>query len=155
MKKALKIIENVILELIIVILCGYLVLRFTKKVEIYKVETGSMEEGIHAGDYLLIMKQGNYEVDDVVTFEKDGKHITHRIIRKNGNKIVTKGDANNTEDGEIDESAIIGKLLYKSKLLNFVINFKYAIISLCLAGYLITCYFEKKDDDKKEEEVTE
>lgn len=153
MRKALKLIENIILILIIVFLCIYLALRVFKKVEIYKVETGSMEEGIHKGDYLLIVKQNNYKVGDVVTFETEGRYITHRIIKKEGTKIITKGDANNTEDGEIDESRIIGKLVYKSKLFNFIINYKYAIISLFVAGYLVTYYLDDKNKEPEDKEV--
>ncbi len=155
MKKIFKLLENIILIFIIILLCVYAGLRFSKKVEIYKVETGSMEDNIHRGDYLLIVKQDNYNVGDVVTFKIDGKFITHRIIKKEGTKIVTKGDANNTEDDEINESQIIGKLMYKSKLFNFIIDFKFLIISLFIAGYLVTCYFDDKEKESSNEEVKE
>ena len=155
MKKVFKLLENIILIFIIILLCVYAGLRFSKKVEIYKVETGSMEDNIHRGDYLLIVKQDNYNVGDVVTFKIDGKFITHRIIKKEGTKIVTKGDANNTEDDEINESQIIGKLMYKSKLFNFIIDFKFLIISLFIAGYLVTCYFDDKEKESSNEEVKE
>ena len=153
MKKVIKIVENSILILLIILLCIYAGLRFFKKVEIYKVETGSMEENIHRGDYLLIVKQSNYNVGDVVTFQINGEFITHRIIKKEGTKVVTKGDANNVEDDEIDERQIIGKLMYKSKLFNFIIDFKFLIISMFIAGYLITCYFDDKNKDTSNEEV--
>ncbi|MBQ6404502.1 MAG: signal peptidase I [Bacilli bacterium] len=153
MKKILKIVENIILIIIIILLCIYAGLRFFKKVEIYKVETGSMEENIHRGDYLLIVKQNSYKVGDVVTFQINGNFITHRIIKKEGKRIVTKGDANNTEDDEINESQIIGKLMYKSKLFNFIIDFKFFIISLFIAGYLVTCYFDDKNKVSSDEEV--
>lgn len=155
MKKVFKLFENIILIFIIILLCVYAGLRFSKKVEIYKVETGSMEDNIHRGDYLLIVKQDNYNVGDVVTFQIDGKFITHRIIKKEGTKIVTKGDANNTEDAAINESQIIGKLMYKSKLFNFIIDFKFLIISLFIAGYLVTCYFDDKEKEPSDEEVKE
>lgn len=153
MKKILKIVENIILIFIIILLCIYAGLRFFKKVEIYKVETGSMEENIHRGDYLLIVKQNSYKVGDVVTFQINGNFITHRIIRKEGKRIVTKGDANNTEDDEINESQIIGKLMYKSELFNFIIDYKFFIISLFIAGYLVTCYFDDKNKISSDEEV--
>lgn len=153
MKKILKIVENIILIIIIILLCIYAGLRFFKKVEIYKVETGSMEENIHRGDYLLIVKQNSYKVGDVVTFQINGNFITHRIIKKEGKRIVTKGDANNTEDDEINESQIIGKLMYKSKLFNFIIDFKFFIISLFIASYLVTCYFDDKNKVSSDEEV--
>ena len=149
----MKIVENIILIIIIILLCIYAGLRFFKKVEIYKVETGSMEENIHRGDYLLIVKQNSYKVGDVVTFQINGNFITHRIIKKEGKRIVTKGDANNTEDDEINESQIIGKLMYKSKLFNFIIDFKFFIISLFIAGYLVTCYFDDKNKVSSDEEV--
>ena len=110
---------------------------------------------IHRGDYLLIVKQDNYNVGDVVTFQINGNFITHRIIKKEGKRIVTKGDANNTEDDEINESQIIGKLMYKSKLFNFIIDFKFLIISLFIAGYLVTCYFDDKEKEPSDEEVKE
>ena len=155
MKKVFKLFENIILIFIIILLCVYAGLRFSKKVEIYKVETGSMEDNIHRVDYLLIVKQDNYNVGDVVTFQINGNFITHRIIKKEGKRIVTKGDANNTEDDEINESQIIGKLMYKSKLFNFIIDFKFLIISLFIAGYLVTCYFDDKGKEPSDEEVKE
>ncbi len=144
MNKTVKIIMNVILILIIIVLCVYVLLRFTNKVEIYKVETGSMENGIHAGDYIMVLKNTNYSIGDVVTYEKNNSLITHRIIKKDGDKIITKGDANNVEDEEISKSDIIGKVILKGGILNFIVNFKYAIIFLFLSIYLFTYYFDSK-----------
>ena len=144
MNKTVKIIMNVILILIIIVLCVYVLLRFTNKVEIYKVETGSMENGIHAGDYIMVLKNTNYSIGDVVTYKKNNSLITHRIIKKDGDKIITKGDANNVEDEEISKSDIIGKVILKGGILNFIVNFKYAIIFLFLSIYLFTYYFDSK-----------
>lgn len=153
MKKVLRIIEDVILIFVIILLIGYVVLRFSNKLEIYKVETGSMEDGIHVGDYLLIMKQEEYKVGDIITFEKNGTHITHRIIRKNGEKIVTKGDANNIEDESIREKDIVGKLIFKSELLNIIINYKFVIVGILIGLYLISyCLDNVKKEDKEESE---
>ena len=55
MAKIAKIIFNVILIIIIILLVIYALLRFTNKVDIYKVETGSMETNIHPGDYIMIL----------------------------------------------------------------------------------------------------
>ncbi len=70
--------------------------------------------------------------------------------------MTTKGDANNTIDEEIDESAIIGRLLYKGTLLNILINYKFVIMSVFISGYLVTLYLdERKNKEKsKDEEVT-
>lgn len=149
--KVLKIFSDVIFVLSIIFLVVYFILRFMGIAEIFLVKTGSMEDGIHAGDYILIYKKDNYNIGDIVTYEKDGYHVTHRIIKKNGNKIVTKGDANNIEDDEIDVKSIVGKVIYSGGYLNFVIDYKYAIASVLLALYLFSCYFSKKDDGTTEE----
>ena len=149
MKKIIKITFDVLFIIAIVILCAYFILRFTGKAEIYKVQTGSMEEDIHTGDYIFIFKKKDYKVGDIVTYKNGNYHVTHRIINKNGNKIVTKGDANNTPDEEINSKSIIGKVIIHGGLLNFLINFKYAIVSGLLGLYLISYYFDKKEKEEK------
>ena len=144
--KIFKKITDIIIILLIIILGIYFILRFMGVAEIYLVKTGSMEDGIHVGDYILIYKKNKYNIGDIVTYEKDGYHVTHRIIRKNGNKVVTKGDANNIEDDEINVKSIVGKVIYSGGYLNFVIDYKYAIASVLLALYLFSYYFSKKDD---------
>lgn len=151
MGKVLKITLDVIIIIAIVLLCIYFLLRFLGVVDIYKVETGSMEEKIHTGDYILIYKKGNYKVGDVVTYEIDGYNVTHRIIDNDDDVFTTKGDANNTPDKEINKDSIIGKVIYHGGLLNFLIDFKFAIATLLLGIYLITYYFDNKG---KEEKVT-
>ncbi|MBR2678611.1 MAG: signal peptidase I [Bacilli bacterium] len=158
MAKILKKIFDVIFVLMIVLLSLYFVLRFLGMAEIYKVQTGSMEDGIHAGDYILIYKKDKYSIGDVVTYEKDGYHVTHRIIKKNGDRVITKGDANNVEDDEISVKSIVGEVAYNGGILNFLINYKYALASALLALYLFSCYFGRKEDEKnlkdKEEDKT-
>ena len=124
MNKIIKIIINIILIILIGLLVLYAILRFTNKIEIYRVQTGSMEDGIHVGDYILISKRSDYKVGDVVTYKINGYHITHRIVKENGNNVITKGDANNVEDKEISKDSILGKVIYKSGFLNFIVNYK-------------------------------
>ena len=152
MPKIIRIISDIVFVLLITLLGAYFILRFTGTADIYKVQTGSMEDGIHAGDYILIYKKSSYNLGDVVTFKKDNYHVTHRIIKKNGNKITTKGDANNIEDEEINEKSIIGKVIYNGGCLNFIIDYKYAIASILLAIYLFSCYFSKKNNEEIIEE---
>ena len=146
MIKIIKWIANLLLIFVIVVLSAYFLLRVTNKIEIYNVKTGSMEAKIHIGDYILIFKKGDYNVGDVVTYTSDNGFITHRIIKKEGDKVVTKGDANNTEDETISEKIIIGKVVLSGGILNIVIKYKYVFAGLALSLYLFSCYFE---DDKK------
>ena len=158
MNKIFKIVFNCLLVLVIVLLVAYITLRFTNKIEIYNVETGSMEDKIHVGDYILLFKKSNYKVGDVVTYRVKDYFITHRIVKIENGKIITKGDANNTEDDGISPDRIVGKAVYWGGLLNIIINFKYVIIAILIGLYLISCYLgddkEKDIDEDKNKEKT-
>ena len=150
MNRVLKWIFDIIFIIIIGVLLSYFVLRITNKAEIYNVKTGSMEDKIHAGDYILIYSKDNYNVGDVVTFKKDDGFITHRIIKIEGDKITTMGDANNIVDDEFDKSNIVGKVIIAGGFLNIIIVYKYAIVGLLLFIYLLSMYFDNKKDNKEE-----
>lgn len=83
---------------------------------IFSVATGSMEPAIKQNDIIIVKKDKEYYIDDIVTFPETGAnkklvYITHRIISKRGETIVTKGDANNAKDVAIDENIVIGKVV--------------------------------------------
>ena len=164
MSKVFKITFNILLVLIIVLLVIYFALRVTDKVRIYNVETGSMENKIHPGDYILLLKKSKYYVGDIVTFKVKNYFITHRIVKIENNKVVTKGDANNEEDEEINLDQIEGKVIYYGGILNFVIKFKFVLAAFLVGLYLLSCYFEddksleiddsnKVDEDKVNENI--
>jgi len=114
-----------------------------------------MEENIHVGDYILILRKDCYHVGEIVTFEQENYYVTHRIVRKEGSSITTKGDANNTEDDEIDESVIVGKVVLVGGMLNYIINYKYSLAGTLLAIYLLSCYFGKERPKNTKEEIIE
>lgn len=147
MVKIIKGIFDIIFIILIIILSLYLILKISNKIELYNVKTGSMEDNIHVGDYILIYKKNDYQIGDVVTFSKDGYFVTHRIIKKDNKKFVTKGDANNLEDDEITIDDIVGKVVLSGGFLNFVIDFKYALVAGFLSLYLLSCYFGKGSEE--------
>lgn len=149
MSKIFKITFDIIFIFLIIILCLYFILRILGIVKIYEVKTGSMEDGIHVGDYILIVKRNNYKVGDIVTYTKEDYYVTHRIVEKNGNKVITKGDANNVVDEEINVSDIVGKVIYHGGILNFFIEFKYIIAGGLLCLYLLSIFFEKKNNKQE------
>ncbi len=150
MKKVFNLIFDIIFVILVILLIAYFALRILGIVDIYMVKTGSMEDGIHAGDYILIQKKKDYKINDIVTYKKEGYHVTHRIIKKNGEKVITKGDANNIEDEEIELKSIIGKVIYSGGVLNILIDYKYAIGSGLLGLYLLSCYFSKEEKSASE-----
>lgn len=144
MKKVLKIMDNTLLIIAILLLVAYFGLRIADKIKIYNVETGSMEEEIHKGDYILLYRKNKYYVDDVITYRVNDYFVTHRIVKIENDKVITKGDANNLEDEEFDVSQIEGKVIYCGGILNFIINYKFVIVAFLVGLYLLSCYFERE-----------
>lgn len=80
----------------------------------FVVLSGSMEPSIRIGDLVVVHQQIEYLPHDVITFNSENGHIvTHRVVSNNGGSIVTKGDANRTEDdGLIEPRSIIGRVVF-------------------------------------------
>lgn len=154
MKRILKIAIDTILYVVIAILLCYIVLKATNKIGIYKVLTGSMEDGIHTGDYIIVKHTKDLEVGDIVTYKRSNYYITHRIIEldKERGKLITKGDANNIEDDPaVDMSEVVGKCMYKSALIKFIITYKFVLIFLFLilfSASTILGILTKKEKEK-------
>lgn len=128
MKKILQIIKiilNTIFNITIVLLL--LILLYTcynrfilrdsssiiKDYYFYKVISGSMEPELKIGDYILVHKQDDYKTGDIITFHDGEGYVTHRIKEMTKSEVITKGDANNTEDAPINKKNIKGKYIKK------------------------------------------
>lgn len=110
MKRIGMILRGVVFFLLAVVIAANVVLlakRLIYKEElpsvfgcsVVTVLSGSMEPEFAPGDMLLIRRQQEYRIGDVVTYEEQGSFITHRIIEQDEESYLTKGDANNTPDG--------------------------------------------------------
>jgi len=86
----------------------------------FKVGSGSMEPTLKVNDLILVKKQNNYNVKDIITFKIDDEYITHRLVEQNKTRVVTKGDANNALDKDFSKDKIVGKVIYRFKILNKV-----------------------------------
>lgn len=84
------------------------------------ISSGSMKPYLKVNDFIIDKTNKNYEVNDVITYYDGNNYITHRIVEKKGNIIITKGDANNTVDIPFDESQIIGKVVFKLRIIGFI-----------------------------------
>ena len=78
----------------------------------FEVVTGSMEPTLNVGDLIIIKKENNYKVNDIITYRSDDDFITHRIVRIDEKYFYTRGDANNSDDNKIVDSQIIGKSVF-------------------------------------------
>ena len=125
--KILKIIKNVIINLIIFMLVIIAILTIWASIQlnvqnkeyvnifgysIFSTETGSMSPTIKIGDIVIVKIGEQVQEEDIITYKKDNSFITHRIIEIDGESIIAKGDNNNTQDEAITQDAIIGKVVF-------------------------------------------
>ena len=138
-----KIIYILFLTLIIVIITLNVLSIYNLSlfgIKVFKICSGSMEPYLKINSLIIVKEFDDYQVNDVVTFKEDGETITHRIISINGEKVITKGDANNMEDEPIERNKIIGKVILKINsfsIVNYCLSRPYIWISIHLIGGLL------------------
>lgn len=75
----------------------------------FVVATGSMSGTIEVNDVVIVKLGEEPNINDIVTYEtEDGDFITHRVVKKIGDQIITQGDVNNTEDDPITQDDVVG-----------------------------------------------
>ena len=61
-----------------------------------------MSGTIEVNDVVIVKLGQEANINDIITYQtEDGDFITHRVVKKIGNQIITQGDVNNTEDDPI------------------------------------------------------
>lgn len=162
-KKIMQVFINVLLVLVTLLIL-FLVYRivsikfFNKNVTLrytfYEIATGSMEPTLNVKDFIIVKESDKYSVGDIITYKEDNSYITHRIIKINGDTLVTKGDANNSEDKIISKSEVIGKvvkIIPKGGVIKEIILTPKIIFTLLVTLVLINlCFSLTKKEDKKD-----
>lgn len=125
--KIINIIKNIIINTIIFILGIIAILAIWTSIQlsvqnkeyvdifgysIFSTSTGSMSPTMEKGDIVFVKIGELAEENDIITYQKDGAFITHRIVEINGDSIIAKGDNNNTLDEGITKDAVIGKVVF-------------------------------------------
>lgn len=92
-------------------------------VSVGAVLSGSMYPAIRPGDAIIITKDlKNLKPQDIMTYYDGSELITHRILKINGDNIITEGDANNTSDFKpVQIKNIIGVYLTRILLDGYII----------------------------------
>ena len=104
MIKILKKIDYVILILIllfILALYGVFQIKIQKHGYVnyfgytfFQVITGSMEPTIKVKDIVVEKITKDVSIDNIITYKYHDDYVTHRVIKRGGNFVVTKGDNN-------------------------------------------------------------
>ncbi len=170
-KKLFKMIATAFL-VILVLLCIYtfVVTDIMKKDYVnvfgytyFVVASGSMSGSIEVDDIIFVKITKDVKTDDIITFiDEDGNLITHRLVNKNGEKYITKGDVNNVSDDPITSDQIVGKValvVSPSFILKSIAIFLIIFILLALVNFdqVIKKYIvktpTKKDSSKLPEDI--
>lgn len=136
--KMIKVLQSLITVALVAVIAILLVTFFIPKClgyEPYNIQTGSMTPKYPIGSMIYVKSVPFEEIqeNDVVTYRTaadGGWVVTHRVVSvdRDAKTVRTKGDANNTEDGTLAYSNIIGKAT------NFAIPFLGAIVTQYQAG---------------------
>lgn len=165
--RVVRIIKNVVCwTLIAVLTLAIIVFTLTKingdsptvfGYSLHRIMSGSMEPEIVTNDVILnkdVTEASEVKLGDIVTFEGgpgfDNKNVTHRVIVEpydNGKGrivLVTKGDANESDDGEIDFGTVQSKYLCKINILSYIYNFFFSNWGLLVfIGLLLLIFFDE------------
>lgn len=76
------------------------------------VMSGSMEPALSVDDLVVICRADGYEVGDVIVYQSGSSLVIHRITAIQGDTVITRGDANNTDDEPIRDVYIKGRLCF-------------------------------------------
>ncbi len=107
------------------------------------VPTKSMEPTIMAGDYVVFSKTSfeDTNVGDIVVYYNSGedKYIIHRVIEKNTDYLVCKGDNNSSSDRiHVTKDILFGKYLGKADFLKiFSGGVNKALVYAIIAGLIV------------------
>ena len=125
----------------------------------YVVYSGSMEPEIPTGA-VVFTKEGEFspKKGDIITFHNGDTVVTHRVVKKEKDIFITKGDANKTEDPvPAEASQIIGRVVFHLPYLGYVIHFLKAripfaavCIAACLSVLFDLAYTPKKKKYREE-----
>ena len=118
------------------------------KVTLFIVKTGSMNPTININDIIIVERTKELANSDIIAFKQEGNLIVHRIVEKNENEIITKGDFNNQEDESIQYEQVIGKVVQVIPF-GLVIFIIMTIVSLNIIIALITRYTNKNNYQKE------
>lgn len=118
------------------------------------VLSGSMEPTLGVQDMIIVREADSYGVDDIVVYQSGRSLIVHRIIAKDGETVVTKGDANNVEDEPVGISAIKGKVIAHIPGVGVAVNAlktPAGILIVLITAFALTelSFRKEKDEDEK------
>ena len=150
----MKILENILLKLIYSLIIVYLIVFVPILWKYYPliIVSGSMEPKLKVGGILYYHKidSNNYDVNDILVYKTKKHIISHRIISKDKDSFMTKGDANkNIDKSIVKKEQILGKgtefsIPYIGYYIDFIFHHKYWLLFISVV-LLIDTYCKERN----------
>jgi len=118
------------IELIVILTLAGSFLVFLRQVQIggdtlfMAVYGGSMHPSIKVGDLAIVKHSDLIAEGDIITFNIEGKIVTHRVVDILPEGFVTKGDANNAPAlNPVRLNELIGKVVFVVPYAGYVVHY--------------------------------
>ena len=130
-----KIFKYIILNILIILFIINLILSFEENTHIlgiymFNIVSESMEPTLAINDVVVVQKcePSQFQKNDIITFEQDGRIISHRILditeERGIIKFETKGDNNKIPDPEkVEVGQVYGRVLFSIKKVGKAIGY--------------------------------
>lgn len=127
LKKAIKIIASV-LSTAVILLAAVILVLYLFRIRPYVVTTPSMEPEFSVNSVCFVNERTSFDeikIGDVIVFRiDDSTLVTHRVIRIEDGKCITKGDANNVEDSAaVTAENYVGKTVMNIPKVGVILEF--------------------------------
>lgn len=160
---AKKIFKYIILSLLMFFFIINLILSFEEDTHIlgiyvFNIVSESMEPALDVNDLIVVQKckDSQLKKGDIITFNEEGRTVSHRIINiieeKGTKKFQTKGDNNEIVDSDLVEiSQIYGKVIFSikkvGKLVSYIQNIR-GLINIVIFTIMLYIIVSLKDKQK-------
>ena len=165
-QKIISFILNILLIIVtIIIIIGFYYIYQIKVVKnkyanlfgytFFEVATASMYPTMEIGDVVIVKITKEVEQNDIIVYTEGESIITHRLVEKNNNELIAKGDANNSEDKPIEEDMVLGKVIkiipklgmWRHMFLSAEVD---GLIIVLITLFSITFVYTSKSEEKDE-----
>ena len=118
------------------------------------VLTGSMGDALPADSLIIVKEQYGCEIGEIVVYQSGRSLVVHRVIALEEDHVITKGDANNTQDEPVAMSSIRGVVVGKIPHVGTAVRWlKTPMGMICVIAIAILLIEASHLQDKKEKEA--